>query len=92
MLKWRFSEGEVDGSLMKIDSDYQAQRKDEAISLIKMMRVAESDIRLGRKMSVVEAKKALRSLRGKRKAALSTLECSDLCLQNSQTEDGVLKN
>lgn len=89
MLKWRFSEGEVDGSLMKIDSDYQAQRKDEVISLIKMMRVAESDIRLGRTMSVVEAKKALRSLRFRRKAALSAEDCSGLSLQNSQTEDGV---
>ncbi|MCB1616262.1 MAG: type II toxin-antitoxin system Phd/YefM family antitoxin [Pseudomonadales bacterium] len=50
----------------RIESEQQAQRKDEAISLLKLMNLAERDIRSGNTLSPAEAKEALkqRRLRG----------------------------
>jgi hypothetical protein len=47
----------------RIESEYQAQRKDEAIALLKLMNVAERDIRSGNTMSPEEAKDALKKRR-----------------------------
>ena len=47
----------------RIESEHQAQRKDEAIALLKLMNIAERDIRSGNTMTPDEAKKALRKRR-----------------------------
>lgn len=47
----------------RIETEYQAQRKDEAIALLKLMNLAERDIRSGKTMSSEEAKDALKQRR-----------------------------
>lgn len=47
----------------RIESEHQAQRKDEAIALLKLMNIAERDIRSGNTMTPDEAKEALRHRR-----------------------------
>lgn len=47
----------------RIESEHQAQRKDEAIALLKLMNIAERDIRSGNTMTPDEAKEALRKRR-----------------------------
>jgi len=54
----------------RIESEHQAQRKDEAIALLKMMNIAERDIRSGNTMSVNEAREALKRRRVKGKESL----------------------
>lgn len=49
----------------RIETEYQAQRKDEAIALLRLMNIAERDIRSGKTMSPQEAKKALKERRQK---------------------------
>lgn len=47
----------------RIETEHQAQRKDEAIALLRLMNLAERDIRSGSTMSPEEAKDALRKRR-----------------------------
>ena len=47
----------------RIETEYQAQQKDEAIALLKLMNIAERDIRSGNTMSPEEVKEALKSRR-----------------------------
>ncbi len=47
----------------RIETEYQAQRRDEAIALLKLMNVAERDVRSGNTMSPEEAKEALKKRR-----------------------------
>jgi hypothetical protein len=47
----------------RIETEYQAQRKDEAIALLKLMNLAERDIRSGKTMSPEEAKDTLKQRR-----------------------------
>ncbi len=54
----------------RIESEYQAQRKDEAIALLKLMNIAERDIRSGNTFAPEEAKEALRNRRLKGKVNL----------------------
>jgi len=54
----------------RIESEYQAQKRDEAIALLKMMNLAERDIRSGKILSTKEAKKALRERRETGSASL----------------------
>lgn len=54
----------------RIESEHQAQLKDEAIALLKLMNIAERDIRSGKTMSLQEAKLALKKRRAKGKANL----------------------
>lgn len=44
----------------RIESEHQAKRKDEAIALLKLMNIAERDIRSGNTMTPEEAKEAIR--------------------------------
>ncbi|UZE97617.1 type II toxin-antitoxin system Phd/YefM family antitoxin [Alkalimarinus alittae] len=46
----------------RIESEHQAQRKDEAIALLRLMNLAERDIRSGNTMTPEEAKEALKSV------------------------------
>lgn len=54
----------------RIESEHQAQLKDEAIALLKLMNIAERDIRSGRTFSPKEAKQALKERRAQGKAKL----------------------
>lgn len=54
----------------RIESERQAQRKEEAIALLKLMNIAERDIRAGNTLSPAEAKEALRKRRIKGKVDL----------------------
>ncbi|KZX73283.1 prevent-host-death protein [Oleiphilus sp. HI0009] len=54
----------------RIESEHQAQKKDEAIALLKMMNIAERDIRSGNTVSAEEAKEALKRRRAKGKESL----------------------
>lgn len=54
----------------RIESEYQAQRKDEAIALLKLMNIAERDIRSGNTMTPDGVKEALRKRRHKGMASL----------------------
>jgi len=47
----------------RIETEYQAQRKDEAIALLSLMNTAERDIRSGNTMTPEEAKEALKKRR-----------------------------
>ncbi|MFT6031019.1 MAG: hypothetical protein ACI8O8_002767 [Oleiphilaceae bacterium] len=47
----------------RIETEDQAQRKDEAIALLKLMNIAERDIRSGKTMSPEEVKEALKKRR-----------------------------
>jgi len=47
----------------RIETEYQAQRKDEAIALLKLMNIAERDIRSCKTMTPEEAKEALKKRR-----------------------------
>jgi len=51
--------------IYRIQSEHQAQRIDEAIALLKLVNIAERDIRSGNTMSPEEAKEALRKRRAK---------------------------
>lgn len=47
----------------RIESEHQAQRKDQAITLLKLMNIAERDIRSGHTMTPEQAKDALKKRR-----------------------------
>ena len=47
----------------RIESERQAQKKDEAIAILKIMNMAERDIRSGNTMSPEDTKEALRNRR-----------------------------
>ena len=47
----------------RIETEYQAQRKDEAIALLRLMNLAERDIRSGKTMTPEKAKEALKKRR-----------------------------
>jgi len=49
----------------RIETEHQAQRKDDAIALLKLMNVAERDIRSGNTMTAEEAKDVLKKRRRK---------------------------
>ena len=53
----------------RIESETQAQRRDEAIALLKLMNLAERDVRSGNTMSCEEAKQALKQRKSKGKAS-----------------------
>ncbi len=54
----------------RIESEHQARKKEEAIALLKMMNLAERDIRSGNTLSTEDAKLALRERRLKGKETL----------------------
>lgn len=54
----------------RIESEKQAQDRDEAIALLKLMNMAERDIRSGNSLSCEEAKEVLKNRRAKGKASL----------------------
>jgi hypothetical protein len=54
----------------RIESEHQAQKKDEAIALLKLMNMAERDIRSGNSMTPENAKETLKQRRDKGKASL----------------------
>lgn len=47
----------------RIETEHQAQRKDEAIALLRLMNIAERDIRSSKTMTPEEAKDALKKRR-----------------------------
>ena len=47
----------------RIETEHQAKRKDEAIALLRLMNIAERDIRSGKTMTPEEAKDALKKRR-----------------------------
>ena len=47
----------------RIETEYQAQRKDQAIALLRLMNLAERDIRSGKTMTPEEAKETLKKRR-----------------------------
>lgn len=54
----------------RIESEQQARLKDEGVALLKMMNIAERDIRSGNTMSTQDAKQLLKERRAKGKVSL----------------------
>lgn len=49
----------------RVESEHQAQLRDEAIALLKLMNLAERDVRSGKTMSPEQAKQKLKERRAK---------------------------